>query len=212
MPSFAAPDGSPPPPPPAPEILVRLPPGRLLLAGITGPEVIAVLAAIAFGFDTLADLGVDPDQVDGVALSRLAVVGLLALAVPVWFATAGLIGMIRRWDLTATIAGDELRVTYGLLRKNEFVVNTGRVQDVRIAHRLLLRPFGRADVRVRTAASGRGDQSRVDIPLPRRDRDRPGPGTGPPDRHPGPRRSALHRRRLGSGPWSGRPWPAVCWP
>ena len=164
-----APDGDegaePPLPPPPPEVLVRLPPSRLLLAGITGPEVLAVLAAIAFALDTVSDLGVDPERLDAVELSTAALAVLVVLAVPVWLLTAALIGLVRRWDLTAQIVGDELRVTYGLLRKNEFVVKTGRVQDVRIAHRFLLRPFGRADVRVRTAASGSGERSRVDIPL-----------------------------------------------
>lgn len=144
---------------------MRLPPGRLLLAGITGPEVLAVLAAIAFALDTVSDLGVDPERLDAVQLSTAALVVLVVLAVPLWLVSAALIGLVRRWDLTARIVGDELRVTYGLLRKNEFVVKTGRVQDVRIAHRFLLRPFGRADVRVRTAASGSGERSRVDIPL-----------------------------------------------
>jgi putative membrane protein len=155
----------PPPPPPPPETLVKLPPARLLLAGVTGPELLGVFAAVVFALDTVNDLGVDPDRFDDVAVSRAVVAVLGLLAVPFWLAAAAVIGLVRRWDLTAKIVGDELRVTYGLLRRNEFVVKTGRIQDVRIAHRLLLRPFGRADVRVRTAASGSGDRSRVDIPL-----------------------------------------------
>lgn len=155
----------PPPSPPPPEVLVRLPPSRLLLAGVTGPEVLAVLAALTVGLDFVTDLGVDPGDVDAVEASTAALAVLAVLVLPLWFGVAALIGLVRRWDLTATIVGDELRVTYGLLRRNEFVVKTARVQDVRIAHRFLLRPFGRADLRVRTAASGAGDQSRVDIPL-----------------------------------------------
>ncbi len=147
------------------EVLVRLPPGRLLLAGITGPEVVAVLAALAVGLDVLVDLGVDPDSIGTFDVTALATAGLVLVAVPVWLATAAVIGLVRRWDLTATIRGDDLRVTYGLLRKSEFTVDLSRVQDVRIAHRLLLRPFGRAEVRVRTAASGTDERSRVDIPL-----------------------------------------------
>lgn len=155
-----------PAPPPAPsEVLVRLPPGRLLLAGITGPEVVAVLASIVFGIDALVDLGIDPDEVSAVDLGRTSLIVLALVAVPAWFLLAGLIAVVRKWDLTATISGDELRVTYGLLRKHEFVVRTSRVQDARIAQRFLLRPFGRADLRVRSAASGGGDASRVDIPL-----------------------------------------------
>ena len=164
-PQLPADDGATPPPPPPPETLVQLPPGRLLLAGVTGPELLGVFAAVAFALDTVNDLGVDPDRFDEVAVSRAVVAILVLLAVPFWLATAALIGLVRRWDLTARIVGDELRVTYGLLRRNEFVVKTGRIQDVRIAHRLLLRPFGRADLRVRTAASGSGERSRVDIPL-----------------------------------------------
>ena len=155
-----------PPPPPEPrEVLVRLPPGRLLLAGITGPEVVAVLASIVFAVDALADFGVDPDEIRAVDLDRAALGLLVLVGVPAWFLIAGLIAVVRKWDLTATISGDELRVTYGLLRKHEFVVRTSRVQDARVAQRLLLRPFGRADLRVRSAASGGGDASRVDIPL-----------------------------------------------
>ena len=159
------PSASEPPPTPPAEVLVRLAPSRLLLAGVTGPEVLAVLAAIGFAFDVLADLGVDPAEVDGPALSGLAVAAVVIVAVPVWLAVAALIGLVRRWDLTAVVSGDELRVSYGLLRRSELTVKTERVQDVRISHRLLLRPFGRADVRVRTAASGSAERSRVDIPL-----------------------------------------------
>jgi putative membrane protein len=162
----AARHGPVPPPPPAPrEVLVRLPPGRLLLAGITGPEVVAVFASLVFAVDALADFGIDPDEIGRVDLGRTAIALLVLVGVPVWFLVAGLIAVVRKWDLTASISGDELRVTYGLLRKHEFVVRTSRVQDARVAQRLLLRPFGRADLRVRSAASGGGDASQVDIPL-----------------------------------------------
>lgn len=151
---------------PAPaEVLVRLPPTRLLLAGITGPEVVAVFTALAIGFDALADLGVDPEQLDAVRIGDALAVLLGIVAVPAWFLTAGLIAVVRKWNLTATARGDELHVTYGLLRRQEFVMRTGRVQDVRIAHRLLLRPFGRGDLRVRSGASGSGESSRIDVPL-----------------------------------------------
>ena len=152
-------------PPVEAEVLVRLPPGRLLLSGVTGPEVLAVLAALAVGLDVLVDLGVDLDEVGTVEVTALAAAALVVVAVPVWFAVAAVIGLVRRWDLTATIRGGDLRVTYGLFRKREFTLELSRVQDVRIAHRLLLRPFGRSDLRVRTAASGSEDHSRVDIPL-----------------------------------------------
>lgn len=164
-PAVAGPGGTPPPPPPPAEVLVRLPPARLLLAGITGPEVAAVLAALAFALDALADLGLDPEDLAGVELGRTMLALVVVAAVPVWLVTAGLIAVVRNWDLTATVAGDELRVRHGLLRRHELVVRTDRVQDVRIAQRLLLRPFGRADLRIRSAASGTGDSSRVDIPL-----------------------------------------------
>lgn len=155
-----------PPPAPAPtEVLIRLPPGRLLLAGITGPEVLAVLAALVFGVDSLMDLGIDPEEVDRVQLGRAGVIALALVVVPAWLLVAGLIAVVRKWDLTASVSGDELRVTYGLLRKHELVLRTGRVQDARVAQRLLLRPFGRADLRIRSAASGSGEASRVDIPL-----------------------------------------------
>lgn len=146
-------------------VLVRLPPARLVLAGVTGPEVIAVLTALAIGIDALTDLGVDPEQVESVEIGSALAVLLAVVALPAWFLTAGLIAVVRKWDLTAAVRGDELRVTYGLLRRQEFVMRTARVQDARVAQRLLLRPFGRADLRIRSAASGAGESSRVDIPL-----------------------------------------------
>lgn len=154
-----------PPPPPPTEVLVRLPPGRLLLAGITGPEVVAVLASLGFGLDALLDLGVDPEDLGSLDVEVPSLLVVALLGVPLWFALAGVIGLVRRWDLTASVRGDELRVTYGLLQRHEIVLRTDRVQDARVSQRLLLRPFGRADLRVRSAASGRGDASRVDIPL-----------------------------------------------
>jgi len=155
----------PPPVPPPAEVLVRLPPGRLVLAGITGPEVVAVLASLAFVIDALVDLGVDPEAVGSDRIGRLTLAALVAAAVPTWLVVAGLVGLVRRWDLTATLRGDELRVTYGLLRRRELVLRTDRLQDVSVGERLLLRPFGRVDLRLRSAASGGGDASRADIPL-----------------------------------------------
>lgn len=147
------------------EVLVRLPPARLLLAGVTGPEVLAVFTALAIGFDALVDLGVDPERIDAIEVGSALALLLGLVAIPAWFLTAGLIAVVRKWDLTAVVRGDELHVTYGLLRRQEFVMRTQRVQDARVAQRLLLRPFGRADLRIRSAASGSGDSSRIDIPL-----------------------------------------------
>jgi len=155
----------PPPVPPPTEVLVRLPPSRLLLAGVTGPEVAAVLASLAFGLDAAADLGVDPDAIDPGTVERLSLAVVLLVGVPAWLAVAALVGLVRRWDLTATLRGGELRVTYGLLRRRELVLRTDRVQDARVSERLLLRPFGRAELRLRSAASGRGEASRVEVPL-----------------------------------------------
>lgn len=168
LPTLGAP-APPPPPPPPPEVLVRLPAGRLFVAGVLGPEILAVFLALGFVLDTVSDLGIDPDDIDlsdtASQASRLAVLVAVLLAVTTWVGVAGLVSVIRKWDLTARIAGDELRVSYGLLQKNEFVVKTPRVRDVLITERALLRPLGRRDIRVRTAASGSGNQSRVDIPL-----------------------------------------------
>lgn len=155
----------PPPAPPAEEVLVRLPPTRLLLAGITGPEVLAVLASLAFLLDALVDLGIDPGELGSLEARRPPVLALALAGVPLWLALAGLVGLVRRWDLTASVRGGELRVAYGLLQRHELVVRTDRVQDAQVSQRLLLRPFGRADLRLRSAASGRGDASRADIPL-----------------------------------------------
>jgi putative membrane protein len=83
----------------------------------------------------------------------------------VWLSLAAAIGLVRRWDLTASLRGDELRVTYGLLRRSELVLRSDRIQDARVVERLVLRPFGRADLRLRSAASGNAGSSRVDIPL-----------------------------------------------
>lgn len=155
----------PPAAPPHAEVLVRLPPRRLLLAGITGPEVAAVLASLAFALDAAVDLGLDPGSVGPDDLGGPSLVLVAAVAVPVWLALAAVIGLVRRWDLTASLRGDELRVTYGLLRRSELVLRTDRIQDARVVERLLLRPFGRADLRLRSAASGKTGSSRVDIPL-----------------------------------------------
>lgn len=159
----------PPPPPPPPEVLVRLPNARLFIAGVLGPEIVAVLVALGFVLDTVGDLGLDLEDVDlsdaASSATRLALGAVLLLLVAGWVAIAGLVSVVRKWGLTALIAGDELRVSYGLLRKNEFVVKTTRIRDVQIAERIVLRPLHRADLRVRTAGSGSGDSSRVDVPM-----------------------------------------------
>lgn len=164
-----APSPLPPPPPSPPEVLVRLPTARLFVAGVLGPEIVAVLVALGFVLDTVGDLGLDLEDVDlsdaASSATRLVLVVFLSLLVAGWIAVAGLVSVVRKWGLTASIAGDELKVAYGLLRKNEFVVKTTRVRDVQIAQRIVLRPLGRADLRVRTAGSGSGDSSRVDVPM-----------------------------------------------
>ncbi len=164
--------GRPLPPPPGAgdvrdgdEVLVRLTPGRLLLAGVTGPEVASVLAAVAVGLSTLDEIGLDPERLDGVDLGRVALALLLVVAVPAWFLAAGLVSVVTRWDLTARLRDDELHVTYGLLTRRELVMRIERVQEARIVQRPLLRPFGRADLRLRSAGSGTADRSKVAVPV-----------------------------------------------
>lgn len=145
--------------------LVRVPARRLLLAGITGPEVVVVLTALGFGLEALGDLGVDPESLESIDIGTVAAVFLGLVAVPVWFLAAGLVSVVRRWNLTARLDGDELRVSYGLLRHQEFVVRCSRIQHVTITERALLRPFGLGDLRLRSAASGTTVKGLVYIPL-----------------------------------------------
>lgn len=143
--------------------IVRLDSGQLVLAALTGPEVAIVAGAFALIADSLLDIGIRPD-VDDVDVTGLLLAAVIVIGVVGWLAVSTVIGIVRRWGLTARLVGDELRVTFGLLTHNEYAVNLDRVQEIRIAHRLVLAPFRRADVRIRSAASGSDARTRVDIP------------------------------------------------
>lgn len=141
---------------------------QLVLAALTGPEVAVVAGAVAVIVDALIDVGIRP-EVDEAEVTGLVLAAVIAIGVFGWLALSTIIGVIRRWGFSARLDGDALRVTFGLLTHNEYAVSLDRVQEIRIAHRIVLAPFRRADVRIRSAASGSEARSRVDIPALDRD-------------------------------------------
>ena len=147
------------PPPAAPkeETIVRLPIGDVLLAGVTGAKLAAVLAAGSVLSDLLLNDLADrflPDLANAEAptVGRLAAVALVLVSVVAWLGLAGLASVLTDHDFWLRRRGNQLVVTRGLLERREVTVPAHRVQVVGVTQTILRRALRRCAVRAQTAA------------------------------------------------------------
>jgi putative membrane protein len=139
--------------------LVRMRPGGLILAGLTGGRVAVFAALIGSAFQFLPeDTFVESfDRITGGDRSAIETVVMVAGALLLLSILISLVSTVFvYWDFTAVRLGDRLVVTRGLLQKRRSVVRVGRIQSIRIEENLLRRVFGLASLRVLTAGYGRG--------------------------------------------------------
>lgn len=143
-----------PPPAPAPTELplVRVPPGRLAVSALTEEVLLGgllVLVVVVVWAMVVAVTGGSTSTVAGIA-GVAATVGVLTLAVGGITAVAT---VIRLWDFTLGVRGDDLHLRHGLFDVRELTVPRRRIQHVTILDNPVRRALGFTTLRLRSAAS-----------------------------------------------------------
>ena len=159
---------------PEPSVLVaQLTTRQLVVAGISGTRLAALLPLLGVGYGLLADL---PDQATRTATDAIGdqtspamVIGLIALLIiPVVLAAAAGTSIFTDHDFTLVRTGTDLHLRRGLLDQREATLSLQRIQVVRVHTNLLRRRLGVASVELQSAGSGSGADgrvSRITIPL-----------------------------------------------
>lgn len=157
---------------PEERVLVAMGVARLVVAGMTGARLAAVLAVAGTILGVIDDV---PDSivqraVDALPQGVAATVAVAVLAAPVWLGLAAASAIVTDFGFTLTDHDGELRVRRGLLERRESTVARRRVQAVRIEESFLRRMLGVASVQLQSAGGGQGaddDVSRMTVPLVR---------------------------------------------
>lgn len=140
--------------------LVRLGPGNLLVAGITGGRVAVFAVLLGYLQEFL------PEDMVARVLERYGEAGLTGLAaiivaVGLFLFVSLVISVVATvvvyWNFTLSRDGDRLVITRGLLQKRRAVIPIRRVQAVRLEENLVRRAFGLATLRASLAGYS-GDQ------------------------------------------------------
>jgi putative membrane protein len=171
--------GAPIPTEPAAEI-IRVPLGHVVLAAVTGAQLLVFPALLAASFQFLGDLttaylerALDQLIETGLVAPDTLTVGpgwqtvtLFAIATIVLsFLTAVIVGVLREANFTVIRVEDDLHLTRGLLSTRDSVVPLRRVQLVEVQRNWARRLLGFASIRIHSAG-GSGDASRrVAVPL-----------------------------------------------
>ncbi len=163
---------------PAPWPVVELNYRQLAVAGMTGVELLVIVALAATASQVAGNLswspfsGIDLAALD--ALGPLMVAGAAVGFLAVWLGTAVAASILTDAGYRLTLVGDELHVVRGLLDRKEASLPLARVQAVRITASAPRRLLGLVSLRIDSAGSGSGDDDRrVSVPiLPAADLDR----------------------------------------
>lgn len=160
--------------PPVPTTrLIELPLRRLVVAGLTGPQLLALPLAVAWFLNLAGDL---PDEVtpevdaSGAQAGGLLIVALLVIGVLVlWIGVAVIAGLLAYHGLEVTLVGQDLRVRRGLFEKRDVSIPIGRIQAVQLTAHPVHRLLGLADVRISSAGQRAGsspnDTAQAVIPV-----------------------------------------------
>jgi putative membrane protein len=142
-------------PRPDEEVLLTLPARRLVVAGLTGPQLLALPLALAWLVNLADDLpaSVAPDlDTNDVEALGLFTIGLFAAGlVMVWILVAVIAGMITYHGLTVTRVGNDLRIRRGLFDRRDTSIPLARVQLVQLTAHPVHRVLGLVDLRVVSA-------------------------------------------------------------
>ena len=168
--SDGAPRAAPPVAPATAQLIRRLSPAELLIAGATsgriGPAMAILVGALQVADDLLPSqawrrLNIPTPEitVQGVIIV-LAVIGLAAWLLAVGSTVLSFGGFELRRD------GDRLLISHGLLDRRRTTIPLARIQAVRVSEGLLRQPFGLGAVRIESAGYGKDTaESGVLFPL-----------------------------------------------
>lgn len=150
--------------------VVRLSTRQLVLAGLTGSELLVLFAFLASATQLLGDV---PESArasaEGVQLGitgPVVTVLLVAGFLVVWLGSAIATSVFRDAGYALDLVGDELHLSRGLLDRKEAVLPLARVQAVQITASPLRRPLGYVSLRVQSASAGTVQEDRrVSVPI-----------------------------------------------
>jgi putative membrane protein len=162
-PSVPGPASDPGPP------LLRLGTRRLAAAGITGSQLLVMLAVGAWLLQLVDDVPGAPsveETVAGAEVPRtvLSIVLAVAAFAGLWVGLAAAASVLAYHGFSVRVQDGDLLVRRGLLDVRETVVPLRRVQAVRLEQNLLRRPVGYTSVRVVTAGDPQRESGQVLVP------------------------------------------------
>lgn len=137
------------------EVLLTLPARRLVVAGLTGPQLLALPLALAWLVNLADDLpaSVTPDlEANDVEALGLFSLGLVAVGILLaWILVAVVAGMVTYHGLAVTRVGNDLRIRRGLFDRRDTSIPLARVQLVQLTAHPVHRLLGLVDLRVASA-------------------------------------------------------------
>lgn len=153
------------------EVLARVPPGQLVVAGLTGGRVGVMAALLGFAQQLFPeDLVRWLERLPGLIGVR-GLLGVVVLVLVVAFVLSVVATVVTQWGFTLVAEESALRVRRGLLEQRAETMPLRRIQSVRVEENLVRRLFGLATVKVDVAGRTGGDDRRESgllLPLGRR--------------------------------------------
>ena len=154
------------------EVLVRLSPWQLAVAGMTGSELALMLTVVGWLVQVVDDLSVDVvANLDGRLAAPSSAAGFVSAALTllvIWFGLAALAGVVKNFGFELRRTGGDLRVRRGLFERREGSMPLRRLQTVTVAQSIVRRALGLASVGLQSAGQATGTSggvSRVEVPL-----------------------------------------------
>jgi putative membrane protein len=150
--------------------LVRLRPGQLALAGITGAKQLVMLALAGSALQFLDDVpaSLREGAADRVPEGTVWLVAAALLAIPAWFALAALAQLATDFGFTLTSDGSMLQVRRGFPTERQASLALERVQLAQVEQSPVRRLLGVASVQLAAAGSGTSADaqvSRLTVPI-----------------------------------------------
>ena len=154
------------------DVLVRLSPWQLAVAGMTGQELALMLTIVGWLVQVVDDLSVDVvADLDGRLSAPTSVAGFAGAALTVlvvWFGLAAMAGVVKHFGFEMRRTGTDLRVRRGLFERREGSMPLRRLQAVVVAQSIVRRALGFSSVVLQSggqATESSGGVSRIDVPL-----------------------------------------------
>ena len=154
------------------DLLVRLSPWQLAIAGMTGSELALMLTLVGWFVQVVDDLSFDViSNLDGRLSAPTSVAGFGGAALTVlvvWFGLAAIAGVVKHFGFEMRRAGADLRVRRGLFERREASMPLRRLQAVVVAQSIVRRALGFASIVLQSAGQATGTSagvSRIDVPL-----------------------------------------------